>query len=335
MSDVFISYSRRDRDYARNLAELISSLGINVWWDHALLPNDQFRDAIQTKLERANAVIVLWSRDSAASPFVVDEADVARKDNKLVSVLVDEFSSGSIPIGLRGTHACHLAEPGKILDALSALGVRGERAQSLLLSLFAEHIGSLRRSRAKKRRLPYVIAAAALCIAAGAGSVMTHLSRSTGDQPGSPIALILGDTASVSVDDRAGTKEYFLAYTFVPLRDMYVSGMNVVIYDDHGGELYAYTEKKLRRVASGVDWKAPLGKKGIEALDRGGHLLFCASISGTENGPFQDRGQVWKIEEFSNPQDLLAGPGPRLRLTQPELPNEKSLRAKTGCLLRF
>ena len=67
---VFISYSRKDKVIAKALADDLAAAGVPVWWDREIYPGDDFHNAIVTALDQAQAVIVIWSADSAASPWV-------------------------------------------------------------------------------------------------------------------------------------------------------------------------------------------------------------------------------------------------------------------------
>ena len=70
MADVFISYSHENQHQARMLAELLTSLGLSVFWDREILAGTVFDDAIQEELDHAKCVIVLWSVHSVASQWV-------------------------------------------------------------------------------------------------------------------------------------------------------------------------------------------------------------------------------------------------------------------------
>ena len=74
MADIFISYSRADRDKVLVLCAYLESQGWTVWWDTELSAGDAFRDKIMKQLTAARAVIVLWTRDSIGSDFVRAEA---------------------------------------------------------------------------------------------------------------------------------------------------------------------------------------------------------------------------------------------------------------------
>jgi tetratricopeptide (TPR) repeat protein len=101
MADVFISYSSEDRDRVRPLAQALQAKGFSVWWDRALAAGDDYGAVIKRELDVAKAVIVAWSQHSAASPWVRDEAGLARSKGRLVPVLLDKVD---IPLGFGTIH---------------------------------------------------------------------------------------------------------------------------------------------------------------------------------------------------------------------------------------
>src|SRR5271168_2551226 len=73
-SDIFISYSRPDRDRIRPLVEALQDDGWSVWWDRNILPGQPWSGAIQSALYEAKCVIVFWSQSSIESMYVCSEA---------------------------------------------------------------------------------------------------------------------------------------------------------------------------------------------------------------------------------------------------------------------
>ncbi len=106
MTDVFISYKREERAKARAVAEALVQRGYSVWWDVELLPGDRFADDISNIIQKAKAAIVLWSRASVKSDFVRSEAELARRREILVPVLLDDCS---IPLPFGGYHTLDLS----------------------------------------------------------------------------------------------------------------------------------------------------------------------------------------------------------------------------------
>jgi hypothetical protein len=123
MSSVFISYSRADQSTAKALACALTSNGYKVWWDVELVGTDDFTDAIVDALQNASAVIVIWSKASAKSRFVRDEARLALHLGKLVATKVREFDPIEIPLGFGGQHADEVNDHTQVIKALSKLGV--------------------------------------------------------------------------------------------------------------------------------------------------------------------------------------------------------------------
>ncbi|MEO0982083.1 MAG: toll/interleukin-1 receptor domain-containing protein, partial [Pseudomonadota bacterium] len=89
MAQVFISYSSADRERVGRLAQALEAQGLSVWWDHALMPGDDYREKIEGALAKADAVIVCWSAAAAASQWVQSEADDARQRGRLIPARLD------------------------------------------------------------------------------------------------------------------------------------------------------------------------------------------------------------------------------------------------------
>ena len=74
MADIFISYKREERRLAERLSIALEQLGFDVWWDFELLSGDRYRNVIRAVIDQCSAAIVLWSKLSVDSDFVMDEA---------------------------------------------------------------------------------------------------------------------------------------------------------------------------------------------------------------------------------------------------------------------
>ncbi len=127
MAEVFISYSRQDREAAEAIARELQFLGVEVWWDHDLLGGDDYRQRISKLLERTQAAIVIWSRRSIDSQWVMSEAAAARERKVLVPVTID---GAQPPIDFRGLHTTDLVS-----------WVPGDRLPPTLLRSVSERLG--------------------------------------------------------------------------------------------------------------------------------------------------------------------------------------------------
>lgn len=107
MSDIFLSYSSKDVERAKQLAEALTRQGWSVWWDRTILPGKIFDRVIEAELAATRCVIVLWSNDSVESSWVRAEAEVAMKKGHLIPALLGEVN---IPLVFRQFQAASLSD---------------------------------------------------------------------------------------------------------------------------------------------------------------------------------------------------------------------------------
>jgi hypothetical protein len=96
MSDIFISYSSKDRPWVETFAKVLESQGWSVWWDRQIPTGGSFNAVIRQELRGARCAIVVWSEQSVDSEWVQAEADEARKQEKYLPIRIDE---SEIPLG--------------------------------------------------------------------------------------------------------------------------------------------------------------------------------------------------------------------------------------------
>ncbi len=125
MSDIFVSYSRKDRATAAALADILPSRGWTLYWDRQLRPGEIFDDVLEREVTAARCVVVLWSSNSVGSQWVRNEADVGARSNALISVLIENVT---VPLAFRRVQAADLigwkGDPkdprlGELLQAIS------------------------------------------------------------------------------------------------------------------------------------------------------------------------------------------------------------------------
>jgi hypothetical protein len=105
MADVFISYRKADSAKAEALADALKVENLDVWWDEGLEPGQTFDEKIQSVLEQAKAVIVVWSRESVKSEWVRAESSVGRERGILVPVMIQPVN---IPVPFNLIHTADL-----------------------------------------------------------------------------------------------------------------------------------------------------------------------------------------------------------------------------------
>lgn len=86
---IFFSYSREDESRAFPIINLIEQAGFSVWWDGLLKGGTRFSQTTEAALDRAKAVVVLWSKTSVNSHWVHDEATRGRERLVLVPLSLD------------------------------------------------------------------------------------------------------------------------------------------------------------------------------------------------------------------------------------------------------
>src|SRR5262245_52183987 len=94
MNEVFVSYKREDEPRVGRLVRALEHAGVSVWWDRGLGGGESWRAQIQSALEAAKCVIVVWTHESVgpAGDFVRDEAGQAKRLGVLVPVILDRVS---------------------------------------------------------------------------------------------------------------------------------------------------------------------------------------------------------------------------------------------------
>src|SRR4030095_4790768 len=127
MASVFLSYSRDDAAKADRIAHSLEEAGHTVWWDRRIGAGSRFSKEIDAALQSADLVVVLWSKASADSAWVTDEATAGRDSGRLVPVLIDKVSP---PLGFRQYQSIDLAKRW-----------RGPNANRPLLEAIAARVG--------------------------------------------------------------------------------------------------------------------------------------------------------------------------------------------------
>ncbi|MDP4200022.1 MAG: TIR domain-containing protein [Bacteroidota bacterium] len=126
MSDIFISYSRRDSMHALGLAERLRAEGYSIWMDQTGISGaEKWSAEIVDALEAAHTVILLVSNDSNSSVNVHREISIASEhDKKILPVDIESIPlSRELKYPLAGLQRLPIADVDAVLRSLRKLGV--------------------------------------------------------------------------------------------------------------------------------------------------------------------------------------------------------------------
>ncbi len=98
MASVFLSYDHEDVTRAAPIASALEKAGHSVWWDRQIHGGAEYQTEIESAVQDADVVVVLWSGRSIKSAWVRDEAAEGRDRGKLVPVLLESVRP---PMGFR------------------------------------------------------------------------------------------------------------------------------------------------------------------------------------------------------------------------------------------
>jgi hypothetical protein len=104
--DIFISYAHQDKPIAEKFARALENKW-SVFWDPQIPAGQTWREVIGDNLAAASCVVVLWSKASAESNWVQDEAEVGKERRILVPVLIEQKVLP--PLGFRSIQAADLS----------------------------------------------------------------------------------------------------------------------------------------------------------------------------------------------------------------------------------
>lgn len=125
---IFLSYAHADRAKAQRLASILEQSGYVVWWDALVEGGSRFAKSIDEALDKADAVVVLWSKHSVESDWVRDEAAQGRDRQRLVPLSLD----GTVPpLGFRQIQVIKLSSWHGRADAPQIDAIRRAIAASL------------------------------------------------------------------------------------------------------------------------------------------------------------------------------------------------------------
>jgi hypothetical protein len=131
--EVFLSYAREDAAIVRSLHADLNGAGFRVWYDRDIAAGigagEDFRKRIRAQIDAAKAVVVLWSKASAESDWVIAEASRAHDRRKLIPLLLAPLRPQDVPDPFAVLDILPYAANGDIAALKRALERKGIRAR--------------------------------------------------------------------------------------------------------------------------------------------------------------------------------------------------------------
>jgi TIR domain-containing protein len=300
MAQIFISYSKDDRALVEELAAFLLESGYSVWWDTQLIAGKDFRKEIHRQINAAVAAIVVWSRHSCKSSFVVDEADVARHQGKLISTLVADLSPDNVPLGFRAAHHISVGDGDGLLLAISQLGIpAGKPASPYVHRLFKQRMAELMRPR-QRRALPLIL------VLFAAGMLIAGWTLFGGRFLDSPVDQRQRLQISTGYGSD-GSKSYIsfgFSHSPAPGRRssehqaLRVSNIDVFQFD----RTYRLTSKSSSRrtfilPSQGYEYKLEIDPALRTTIDSKGIIAICADVLLDDGKSSEKVGKILRVEE--------------------------------------
>src|SRR6266516_5281587 len=102
MPDLFISYSRKDKDFVRRLDESLKSRGREAWVDwEDIRPTEEWMQAIYGAIEGVDTFVFVLTPDSVASVVCGREiAHAATNNKRMVPIVARDVNAETVPEAL-------------------------------------------------------------------------------------------------------------------------------------------------------------------------------------------------------------------------------------------
>jgi hypothetical protein len=143
MSDVFISYSRKDLNRAKEIVSRLTQEGWSVFWDQRITIGSKYYKILEKEIYTSRVIVVLWSQNSIESDWVIIEATEGKDRGVLVPVLLENVK---IPFGFKHLQTADLSD--WIPSEADTLGMR-QFIEAISL------IGNLKQRLELKPKSPY------------------------------------------------------------------------------------------------------------------------------------------------------------------------------------
>lgn len=120
---VFLSYSRRDREGAQRIADVLRERSFGVFRDtDDILPTEEWRGRLEQLIAEADTIVFLLSPNSVTSEVCAWEVEYATSLNKRIApIVIEEVNSADIPPLLARLNFIFCTERDRFEDAVDSL----------------------------------------------------------------------------------------------------------------------------------------------------------------------------------------------------------------------
>jgi TIR domain len=143
VTDIFFSYSSKDRERVRPVHDALVAQGFEVFWDQQVPTGLDWDNWIRQHLKKCKIAMAFWSEASVSSDNVRHEATVAKQHGKLISVLLEPLTAEQFPMGLYVQQAANLSGWNGDLDHEEWRKFRREFEAKLTPGWVRQHIDEL------------------------------------------------------------------------------------------------------------------------------------------------------------------------------------------------
>ncbi len=104
MSDVFISYSRKNSDFVHKLDDALTNLKREVWVDwQDIARGEDWWHSIKTGIDSADTALIVVTENWLTSEICQRELDYIRQQNKRVFPIIRQKIEGDTALRVKGT----------------------------------------------------------------------------------------------------------------------------------------------------------------------------------------------------------------------------------------
>ena len=100
---IFVSYSHKEADWAKEFAQALSRRGLQVWIDQlAVKAGESIREAIEKGLRESDIFVTLIDPNTLSSPSLFFELGAAiGMGKRVVAIVPEDFDPSQLPLPLR------------------------------------------------------------------------------------------------------------------------------------------------------------------------------------------------------------------------------------------